>query len=61
MVLDLDADDFDIRDYPGDVADAATADLRKRISGTKVGRWGVFVVTVAGRPRRVSDLLSVAP
>ena len=54
VVLDLDGDDFDIRDYPGEEADAATADLRRRISGTKVGRWGVFVVTVTVRPRSSS-------
>ena len=54
VVLDLDGDDFDIRDYPGEAADAATADLRRRISGTKVGKWGVFVVTVTGRPRSSS-------
>ena len=61
VVLDLDGDDFDIRDYPGEAADNATADLRRRIAGTKVGRWGVFVVTVTGRPRRSSDRLSVSP
>ena len=61
VVLDLDGDDFDIRDYPGEAADAATADLRSRLVGTKVDDWGVYVVTVTGRPRRVSDLLSVTP
>ena len=61
VVLDLDGDDFEIRDYPGEAADAATADLRWRISGTKVGKWGVFVVTVTGRPRQSSDPLSVSP
>ena len=55
VVLDLDGDDFDIRDYPGEEADAAIADLRRRISATKVGRWGVFVVTVTGRPRSSSN------
>ena len=54
VVLDLDGDDFDIRDYPGEAADAATADLRRRISDTKVGEWGVYVVTVTGRPRSSS-------
>ena len=54
VVLDLDGDDFDIRDYPGEEADAATADLRRRLSGTKVGRWGVFVVSVTVRPRSSS-------
>ena len=51
VVLDLDGDDFEIRDYPGEAADAATADLRRRLVGTKVDKWGVFVVTVTGRPR----------
>ena len=55
VVLDLDGDNFDIRDYPGEAADSATADLRRRIAGTKVGEWGVFVVTVTGRPRPSSD------
>ena len=55
VVLDLDGEDFDIRDYPGEAADNATADLRRRIAGTKVGKWGVFVVTVTGRPRSSSD------
>ena len=55
VVLDLDGEDFDIRDYPGEAADNATADLRRRIAGTKVGKWGVFVVTVTGRPRPSSD------
>ena len=53
VVLDLDGDDFDIRDYPGEAADAATADLRKRLVGTKVDHWGVFVVTVTGPPQTV--------
>ena len=61
VVLDLDGDDFDIRDYPGEAADAATADLRKRLMATKVAEWGVFVVTVTGRPRRSSEPLSVSP
>ena len=51
VVLDLDGDDFDIRDYPGEVADAATADLRKRLASTRVAEWGVYVVTVTGRPK----------
>ena len=51
VVLDLDDDDFDIRDYPGEAADAATADLRRRLVGTRVDKWGVFVVTVTGRPK----------
>ena len=60
VVLDLE-EDFDTRDYPGEAADAATADLRKRLVGTKVDHWGVFVVTVTGRPRRSSDPLNVRP
>ena len=55
VVLDLDADNFDIRDYPGEAADNATADLRRRLVGTKVDEWGVFVVTVTGRPRPPAD------
>ena len=51
VVLDLDGNNFDISEYPGDAADAATADLRRRLVGTKVDKWGVFVVTVTGRPR----------
>ena len=50
VVLDLD-EDFDIRDYPYEAADNATADLRKRLAGTKVAEWGVFVVTVISRPK----------
>ena len=55
VVLDLDGEDFDIRDYPYEAADNATADLRKRLIGTKVAEWGVFVVTVTGRPRSSCD------
>jgi hypothetical protein len=51
VVLDLD-EDFDVRDYPGEAADSATAELRRRLVGTKVDEWGVFVVTVTGRPER---------
>ena len=61
VVLDLDGDNFDIRDYPGEAVGAATADLRRRLVGTKVDRWGVFVITVTGRPRRLSDPPSVSP
>ena len=50
VVLDLD-EDFDIRDYPYEAADNATADLRQRLAGTKVAEWGVFVVTVISRPK----------
>ena len=55
VVLDLDGDNFDIRDYPGEAADAATMDLRRRLVGTKVDDWGVYVVTVTGRPRPSSS------
>ena len=55
VVLDLDGDDFDIRDYPYEAAARATADLRKRLSATKVAQWGVFVVTVTGRPKPSCD------
>ena len=55
VVLDLDGDNFDLRDYPGEAADATTADLRRRLGGTKVDDWGVYVVTVTGRPRPLSD------
>ena len=61
VVLDLDGDNFDIRDYPYEAAAKATADLRKRLAATKVAQWGVFVVTVTGRPRRSSEPLSVSP
>ena len=61
VVLDLDGEDFDIRDYPYEAARNATTDLRKRLMATKVAEWGVFVVTVTGRPRRSSDRLSVSP
>ena len=50
VVLDLD-EDFTVRDYPYEAARSATADLRRRLTGTKVAKWGVFVVTVTGRPR----------
>ena len=60
VVLDLDGDDFDIRDYPYEAARNATTDLRKRLSGTKVAQWGVFVVTVTGRPRQSSERPSVS-
>ena len=60
VVLDLE-EDFDTRDYPTEAAARATADLRNRLVGTKVDEWGVFVVTVTGRPRRSSDPLSVSP
>ena len=55
VVLDLDGDDFDIRDYPYEAAAKATAGLRKRLAATKVAEWGVFVVTVSGRPKPSCD------
>ena len=55
VVLDLDGDDFDIRDYPYEAAAKGTADLRKRLAATKVAEWGVFVVTVSGRPKPSCD------
>jgi hypothetical protein len=61
VVLDLDGDEFDIGDYPYEATAKATADLRKRLSATRVAQWGVFVVTVTGRPRQPSDPLSVSP
>ena len=50
VVLDLD-NDADTRDYPYEAAGSAIDDLRRRLVGTKVDEWGVYVVTVAGRPR----------
>ena len=50
VVLDLD-EDFDVSDYPYEAARNATTDLRKRLIGTKVAKWGVVVVNVTGRPR----------
>ncbi len=50
VVLDLD-NDSDTRDYPYEAAGSAIDDLRRRLVGTKVDEWGVYVVTVAGRPR----------
>ena len=62
VVLDLDGDDFDIRDYPGEAADATPLLIcANALSATKVAEWGVFVVTVTGRPRRSSEPLSVSP
>ena len=55
VVLDLDGEDFDIRDYPYEAARNAATDLRKRLLGTKVSEWGVFVVTLTGRPQPSSD------
>lgn len=48
VVLDLN-EDFDVRDYPHDEALSATEDLRRRLVGTKVDDWGVYVVTVTSR------------
>ena len=54
VVLDLD-ENFDTRDYPYEAAGSATADLRKRLVGTRVDDWGVYVVTVTGRPKPSSS------
>ena len=43
--------------YPGEAADAATADLRRRLAGTKVDDWGVYVVTVTGRAQTVVKVI----
>ena len=43
-----------IYDYPYRSGGRRTADLR-RLVGTKVDDWGVYVVTVTGRPRQSSD------
>lgn len=48
VVLDLDAD-FDVEDYPSDEALSATEDLRRRLVGSKVDDWNVYVVTVTER------------
>ena len=53
VVLDLD-DDADVRDYPYDAARHATKDLWQRLVGSKVDEWGVYVVSVTGRPRSAS-------
>ena len=54
VVLDLE-EDFDTREYPNEAAACATTDLRSRLVGTKVDDWGVYVVTVTGRPRPSSS------
>ena len=63
VVLDLDGEDFDIRDYPYEAADATPPLTCAGESSGDQGwlKWGVFVVTVTGRPRRSSDRLSVSP
>ena len=53
VVLDLE-EDFDLEDYPYEAAQSATEDLRRRLVGTKVDDWGVYVVSVTGRPRSSS-------
>ena len=52
MVLDLDGEDFDILDYPSR-GGTSTQPLTCANAwlGTKVAEWGVFVVTVTGRPQ----------
>ena len=54
VVPDL-AEDFNVSDYPYEAARNATTDLRKRLIGTKVARWGVVAVNVTGRPRSLCD------
>lgn len=54
MALDLDGDDFDIRDYPYVAVRFATANPRRRLIVTRVAKCGVFAVTVTGRPRWIS-------
>ena len=63
VVLDLDGEDFDIRDYPYEAADATQPlTCANEFHGDQGWlKWGVFVVTVTGRPRRSSDRLSVSP
>ena len=53
VVLHLE-ENFDVRDYPYDITRSATADLRKRLIGTKVDDWGPCVVTVRVRPKASS-------
>ena len=53
VVLDLE-EDFDLEDYPYEAAQNATEDLRRLLVGTKVDAWGVYVVSVTGRPRSLS-------
>lgn len=53
VVLDLE-EDFDLEDYPYEAAQSTTEDLRRRLVGTKVDDWGVYVVSVTGRPRSLS-------
>ena len=50
VVLDLDGEDFEIRDSRYEAARNTTTDLRKRLIGSKVAEWGVFVVTVPVAP-----------
>ena len=54
VVLDLD-EDLRIRDYPREAVNRVTADLRRRLVGTRVDTWGVWVVTITLRPRSSSD------
>ena len=53
VVLDLE-ENFDVRDYPYDTTRSATADLRRRLIGTKVDDWGPCVVTVRVQPKASS-------
>ena len=55
VVLDLDPENFDVRRYPREAVNRAVADLRKRLVGTAVDAWGVWIVTVDVRPKPPSD------
>lgn len=55
VVLDLDPENFDVRRYPREAVNRAVTDLRKRLAGTGVDAWGVWIVTVDVRPKPPSD------
>ena len=50
VVIDLD-EDFERSEYPDAEMDDLTADLWKKIIGSKVDDWGVGVVTATARPK----------
>lgn len=54
IVLDLE-ESLDLRDYPREAVKRITADLRKRLAGTKVDSWGTWVVTATARPKLSTD------
>ena len=54
VVLDLD-EKLRMRDYPREAVNQVIADLRRRLVGTRVDAWGVWVVTIALRPKPSSD------